>query len=119
MVQILREFKVAVEAGTIREDSFMGRQYLVVPVIALVESVIHPSNADSLELALSTEFGKVPSGWNGRPLVLNHPKVQGQPVDASSPSILESYQMGFIFNTRVEDGKLKTDAWIDLQRAEE
>jgi hypothetical protein len=118
MVQELRRFRASVEASKVRKETFMAREHLVVPVVALVEGVIHPSNAETPELALSVEFGKIPSGWNGRPLVMDHPSIDGHPAEANSPNILEDYQLGLIFNTHVEDGKLKTEAWIDLDRIE-
>jgi hypothetical protein len=119
MAKELRSFRASLEAASAREDLFMGRKHLVVPVVALVQGVIHPSNASNPELALSQDFGKVPNGWNGRPLVMDHPQMDGQPTEANQPTILEDYQFGFIFNTRVEDDKLKTEAWIDLDRVHE
>ena len=99
-----------------RTETLYGREFMVVPVIALVEGVLQGMNASTPELALEEEFGKVPDGWNGRPLVMNHPVVNGSPVSANSPKILEEYAFGQLFNTAVEDGKLKTEAWIDVER---
>lgn len=105
------------ETADIRTETYMGREYVVVPVVALVEGVLQGMNAEVPELALSEEFGKVPEGWNGRPVVMNHPTVNNVPVSANSPAILEAYSFGMIFNTRIEDTKLKMDAWVDTQRA--
>lgn len=106
--------------STIRTESWMGRDWLVVPVIALVQGVVHGMNAEQPELALASEFGKVPQGWNGRPIVMNHPIINGEPVSANSPEALEQYQFGMLFNTEVtDDGKLRTEAWIDIARAAE
>jgi hypothetical protein len=105
-----------VDTAGIREDTFMGKDFVVVPVVALVEGVVMGMNATVPELALAEEFGKVPEGWNGRPIVMNHPVVDNSAVSANSPSVLESYYMGFMFNTVVEEGKLKTEAWLDVAR---
>lgn len=103
----------------LRTEQYLGRDHLVVPVVALVEGVLQGMNAATPELALAEEFGRVPEGWDGRPLVMNHPVVNGIPVSANSPSVLESYSFGYLFNTKLEDAKLKTEAWIDLARVEE
>jgi hypothetical protein len=106
------------ESAEIRTESYLGRDWLVVPVVALVEGVLQGLNAPEPELALSEEFGRVPEGWNGRPIVMNHPVLNGSPVSANSPAVLESYAFGQIFNARVEDAKLKVDAFLDLSRVE-
>lgn len=102
-----------------RTESLLGKEYLVVPVVALVEGVVQGMNSTVPELALAEEFGRVPEGWDGRPVVMNHPVLNGSPVAANSPKALDAFFMGFMFNTRVEDSKLKTEAWIDLARVEE
>ena len=61
--------------GSFRTEKFAGRDYMVVPVVALVEGVIQGVNAANPELALASEFGKFPAGWNGRPVVMDHPEV--------------------------------------------
>jgi hypothetical protein len=107
--------------GTFRTEKLLGREYLVVPVTALVEGVIQGITADEPELALAEEFGKFPQGWNGRPCVMDHPEVivdnQIFKVSANSPAILEKYQFGFLFNSQLSDKKLITEAWIDVERA--
>jgi len=108
--------QASADVGSSRTETLLGREYLVVPVVALVEGVLQGMNADNPELALAEEFGRFASGWDGRPLVMNHPEVNGTPVSANNPDVLESYQIGFIFNTRVEDSKLLTEAWIDTDR---
>lgn len=112
-------FRAHLETGDTRTETFQGREYLVVPVIALVEGVLQAMNAPTPELALASEFGKVPESWNGRPIVMNHPIIDNSPVSANSPSVLEEYQFGYMFNTVLEDSKLKTEAWLDVARVAE
>jgi hypothetical protein len=100
----------------VRRETFLGREWLVVPTVCLVEGVVQGMNAKVPELALSEEFGKVVEGWNGRPVVMNHPVIDGDAVSANSPKAYEQYAFGVLFNSRVEDKKLKADAWIDLDR---
>lgn len=107
------------QAAAVRTEKYNGKDYLVVPVVALVEQVLHSANAETPNLALSEEFSKVPAGWNGRPVVVNHPQKNGNMVSANSPDILETEKIGEIFNSKVEDDKLKMEAWIDTAKAEE
>jgi hypothetical protein len=108
-------------SGSFRTEKFGGRDYMVVPVVALVEGVIQGVTAEYPELALASEFGKFPAGWNGRPVVMDHPEItennQTYKVSANSPAILEKYQFGFLFNSRTEGDRLTTEAWIDVDRA--
>jgi len=100
----------------VRRENFQGVEHLVVPIIALVEGVIHSGNAPYPELALSEEFGRIPVSWNGRPVTLNHPMRDGLNVSASeSPTVFEEEALGFLFNTTLDGTKLKTEAWINLE----
>ncbi len=112
-------FSVQAQPELTRREFFNGEEHLVVPLVALVEGVIHSANADSPQLALAEEFGKFPQGWDGRPVVVNHPKMNGQPVSANLPEVLESEKIGQLFNTRLEGKKLKTEAWINISLAED
>jgi hypothetical protein len=53
--------------------------------------------------------------WNNKPIVLEHPtNKNGDFVTATTADILEKTQVGFVLNSRW-DGKLKADAWIDIE----
>ncbi len=103
----------------IRTEQLFGQDHLVVPVVALVQGVLQGMSAENPELALAEEFGRFPQGWDGRPLVMNHPVINNQPVSANSPTVLEAYAFGQIFNSKVAEGRLKVEAWINLARVEE
>ena len=107
------------DSDQIRRETFREVEHLVVPVVMLQEQVVRPSNSDVRELALVEEFGKHPQGWDGIPIVLNHPQRNGAPVSANSPDILEERAFGIVFNTTVEDDKLKAEMWVDPGRADE
>lgn len=100
----------------IRDEELFGNSYTVVPVVAMVEGVRFGANQKNAELGLASDFGENPSLWNNRPLVLNHPQVDGSFVSANSPSVLESYAFGLTMNAFIEDKKLKLEAWIDKNR---
>jgi len=102
----------------IRTEKFNGRDHTVIPAIALVEGVIQCAICPEPEFISAQEFGKVADMWNGRPVTLNHPKVNDQFVSANSPDILEASAIGSIFNTKIEENKLKVEAWIDHELVE-
>ncbi len=107
------------DTEAIRSDTFMGDEHMVVPVVALVEGVLHPSNSSAPELALASEFGRHPEGWNGRPIVLDHPSINGLKVSANQPKVLQEESFGSLFNTQLDGTKLKSEIWINLARVEE
>lgn len=105
-----------------RTEEYNGREYLVVPVIALVEGVVFAGNADAPEFVPAEEItnGKVVAGFNGRPVFSGHPQDDGGDyVMGNSPDVLESKQIGIVFNAQAADGKLKLEAWIDVERVKE
>jgi hypothetical protein len=107
------------DMSLIREDSFLGQDYIVVPVVAMIEGVRLGMGQEGAELGLAEEFGKFPAGWNNRPVVMNHPSVDGTLVSANDPEILTQFAFGFTAKTSLDGIKLKTEAWINPQRAKE
>lgn len=99
----------------LRTAKFEQRDHLVVPVIGLVEGVLHAVNAPEPELVLASEFGISPGGWGGRPVTWDHPSMNGERVMANEPRTLERYAVGQVFNPRIgDDGKqLLLEAWLD------
>jgi len=105
-------------SGSYRTETLHGKEFVVVPVVALVQGVIQGMSASGPELALAEEFGKFPDSWNGRPVVMSHPVTdKGVPISANSPAVLEKYQIGVLFNSQLDGGKLLQEAWIDKDRA--
>src|SRR5262245_21989152 len=64
--------------GMVRTTQRDGRERLVVPVVALVEGVIHPVNAPAPELVRAERFST--EGWEGRPLFAGHPMKDGEAI---------------------------------------
>lgn len=101
----------------IRTEVLFGRDWTVVPVVAMVEGVRFGANQTHPELGLASEFGESPIHWNNRPIVLNHPQLDGSFVSANqSADILNAYCFGLTMNAYVDGDKLKMEAWIDLDR---
>ena len=107
------------DVANIRTAEFRGDEHTVIPVVALVEGVLWAANAPRPELALAKEFGKFPEGWDGSPVVFDHPKdSDGNPVPANSPDILEANAFGQMFNTVLDGNKLKSEIWINKDLVE-
>ena len=98
----------------VRHETYNGSNYLVVPVVMMVEGVHSGSHGPVLHLA--SELGKIPESWNGMPVTINHPQKDGVYVSANSPEILSSWAVGQVFNTRMEGDALKAEAWIEESR---
>ncbi len=111
---------VKADTAAIRHEELAGVDHLVVPVVVLVEGVLHPLNSQMPELALADEFAKRPDSWNGSPIVLNHPKNErGHLISANAPDVFEAEIFGQLFNTVRDDNKLKSEMWINLERVAE
>lgn len=104
----------------VQTESYQGRQHLVVPVVALVEGVLHAMNAKKPEFVAAEELTKKPGGWNGRPIFHGHPvNSDGEPLSGNSPDVLEDGCIGTVFNAAVKKQKLTMQAWIDVAAAEQ
>jgi hypothetical protein len=118
MSKMLRTLRLVGATGELRTASFEDREHLVVPVVALIEGVVWPANAPYPELVLASEFSRLPQVWDGRPVVMDHPKLDDQFVSANCPEVLESFSFGRVFNTKTTDHQLLMEAWLDPQKAE-
>lgn len=102
-----------------RTETYLGREWTVVPVVALVEGVIHAMNAKNAEFVPEDAYNDMTSlSWNGRPVFIGHPvDDQGRPVSGNTPEVLEALSFGQVFNVGFTDGKLTMEAWLDNERA--
>lgn len=108
----------AADAASIRTARYDGVEHLVVPVVALVgDHVMRPLGSEGPEFVPSEVIAIAPDAWAGRSVVEDHPLLNGQPISANIPEILEAQSFGTVFNARFEDGRLKVDAYINPERA--
>lgn len=98
----------------IREETLNGRVYVVVPVTMMVEGVHQGSHGPLLHTA--SELGKIPESWNGIPVTVGHPVVDGSFVSANSPQVLESWAIGNVFHTTLNGLSLKSEAWLEKSK---
>jgi len=96
----------------VRNDSMEGREYIVVPVVMMVEGVLNGSCGPLLYPA--EEMAKIPQVWNYKPSIVYHPDAGS----ACTPEILTSSKIGVIMNTVFEDSKLKAECWLEKERCE-
>lgn len=93
----------------VRHTIHEGKDTLVVPVVMIVEGVLNGA------LLTQSEFGKYVESWNGVPVPVLHPEERGQPISANRPDVIER-TIGRIYHARVDNGKLKAEAWIDVDK---
>lgn len=94
-----------------RTEMMDGQHYLVVPVIMARNDVV-------MNGALLPAEEMFPDAWNGVPVTLGHPSVDGESfLSANQPKVIEEWCVGRIFNSVVVDGVLKGEAWVQVDKA--
>jgi len=88
------------------------KTYTVVPMVMITEGVHNGSEGPLYYPA--EELSKTPQAWNHKPVVVYHPSSDFS--SACDPVVLTKQGIGMIMNTRFEDGKLKSEAWLDTER---
>jgi len=96
-----------------RQDHLWGRPYIVAPVVPIVAGVLNGELVPLGEIAPGYE------SWNGRPVTLGHPVVDGTHVTANHPQVVEAFTIGQLFNVALDDQRLTGEIWIDIQVAEQ
>lgn len=107
-----QQYTIKAQAGQAEQRELHGKTHTVIPLIALVEGVIQGITSPTPEFVSAGTMNRSIASWNGRPVVIDHPRLEGQLVSANLPEVLETELVGTIFNARVEDGKMKMEAWI-------
>ncbi len=112
-----RSFRGEAQLAQIRTAQFNDKEHIVVPVVALVgNTIVEGMNASGPEFVPAETLSIAPGGWDGRPTVPDHPN-NGK-SSANEPHILETQAFGQLFNTEFSDNRLRTEAWLDPERAE-
>ncbi len=99
--------------GAIRTHMHDGREMMIIPVVAIVEGVLNGA------LVPNEEIEKFVTAWEGVPVPVHHPQINGQHVSSNIPTVLESRVIGRFHNVKAEGGKLKGELWIDVNKATE
>lgn len=98
-------------AGKTKILTHEGKQVMSVPVVAIVEGVLNDYYVPA------DEFGKFVNSWEGIPVPVDHPQVNGIHVSANLPDILSSRNIGRFHNVDIVDNKLKGEMWIFVDDA--
>ncbi len=103
-------------SGPVRHAKLEGRDYVVVPTVILTEGVHAGSNGPLFYPA--DELSASPASWDHKPILVYHAMdTSGQFVSASDAGVIERQKIGFMLNTAWKDGKLCSEAWIEIDRA--
>ena len=103
--------KINSKAKAVRK-SLDGVEHLVVPVVAAQETVMNGLFYPKEELSAE------PENWNGVPVPVNHPQVNGEHITANSPKVQEKWNAGMVYNSVWDDGKLKNEMWLNIAKLE-
>jgi len=90
------------------------KQYLVVPVVMMVEGVHNGSAGPVFHSA--DELGKSADAWEGVPVTIHHPELNGNFVSVNSEGIMENYAVGYVTYPVMKDNKLTAFVYLDSQR---
>jgi len=102
---------------TIRYEVYQGKKHLVVPVVMMVEGVHSGSSGPQFHSA--EELGKFPAAWNDIPITVQHPTTDGEFVSAKTPGMIEVAVVGPVYNTFMDDKRLRAEAWLEEDKIKE
>lgn len=111
MTDALFTAKLTVQAAG-RREQLDGREYLVVPAVAIRAGVLNGYYAPAEEIAAYVD------AWNGRPFTLRHPEDGTGYISANSPTVLQKSGLGFLFNSRMDGDRLHCELWVDVAKAQ-
>jgi hypothetical protein len=97
-------------SGKVRRLVRNGRKVMVARAVLIVPGVLEGSQGRLLYTP--EECAKKPRTWDGMPLVIRHPVVNGKPSTARRPEVLDATGVGFGYSTRF-DGTLNNECHFD------
>lgn len=97
----------------LRNEKMDGQDYLVCPMVMICEGVVPGSQGPLMYHA--EELAKFPGVWNHKPVVVYHPMMNGLPVSACEPAVVDACRVGIIMNTVWDEKakKLRAEAWLN------
>ena len=88
-------------------------KFLVVPMVMMLEQCVM-----NKVLYIRDAVNASSEEWNGRNIVIYHPKTTGVSISANNPETFTAQNIGTIFNSKIADNKLKAEAWIEVAKLE-
>lgn len=113
----LQQVTVNFSGTVLRYEELEGIRYLVAPMVMLTEGV-HAGSGGPLYYP-EKELEKTPMLWDHKPIVVYHPTMNGQPISACDPTVLNKQKVGIIMNTTYDSPKLRAEAWLNEERCTE
>lgn len=98
--------------GKARKATLHGREYLVAPLSMIVPGVLTGNHGPLLYP--KDEIAKSAPAWNNMPIVVQHPKDNGQ--SARTPDVVEAQGIGTVYKAQSSDGRLVAEGWFDVER---
>ena len=98
---------------TIQKEKVDDKQYLVVPVVMMVEGVHHGSHGPLLHPI--DQLGRDPESWEGMPVTIDHPQHNGEYISANTPE-QRQFAVGEVRRAYVDGKKLKGFAYLEEQK---
>lgn len=115
----MEELHLCGATGPARYEMLNGRRHLVVPVVALMEGVIHPVNADTPEFVSAEVLRRAAASWVGKPVTLGHPKRNGTQCSAGDAEVRKEAGIGVLMKSECNGKKLFQEAWIDEEKGKQ
>jgi hypothetical protein len=96
-----------------RKAILEGRPHLVAKARILKEEVLNGSGGPGFYP--HEENKKAVNAWNHMPIVIDHPDINGTPVSARTPDVLNSRKVGVVLNAEANDGdrSIDVECWFD------
>lgn len=114
----LVHLRSSADGAQLRTGTMYGTQYIVVPCVSkLGNNVEFPVNAPTPEYIPSHVLAFLTESRNNRPVVMGHPRVNGEYVSANTPDILDTYAYGYMYGAQFVDGEVRCELWLDSVRA--
>jgi hypothetical protein len=92
-----------------------GTTYLVAPMVLIVPGVLNGSEGPIFYPA--EELAKDVTAWNGMPLLLGHPWLDGKPASAKTPGVIDKTGLGHVRNSTFWEGRLIAEGWFERETA--
>lgn len=99
---------------TAETKTINGTEYLLVPVVMMVEGVHHGSAGAIYHSA--DELGKNVEMWEGMPVTISHPEINGQYVSAQNEIVQANWAVGYVTEPKMVNNKLTAKVCLSVQR---
>lgn len=110
----MERIKFTINNSKLRVSELDGRKHYVAPA-AILEEGVWEGSGGRLYYPGSDLQSSVPA-WNHKPVVVYHPKDGETHISAANQQVLNSSRIGILLGTEY-DSKLRTECWIDIEKA--